>query len=183
VIRTDRLLLRPLTEADVDDLVALDADPEVRRFLARDATSRAAIECELLPRILEQYERHPGFGRWAAIELATGEFVGWFELEASDGEPGAAELGYRLRRSAWGKGYATEGACALVDWAFAELGVDRVYAETMAVNAASRRVLEKAGLRNVRTFHLEWDDPLEGTEEGEVEYELRRGDWERAGAR
>lgn len=128
-------------------------------------------------------ERHPGFGRWAAIELASGEFVGWFELEPRDDDPSQMELGYRLRRSAWGKGYATEGARALVDRAFAALGAERVCAETMAVNVASRRVLEKAGLRLIRTFHLEWDDPLEGTEEGEVEYELRRTDWERERAR
>jgi RimJ/RimL family protein N-acetyltransferase len=83
-----------------------------------------------------------------------------------------------LRRSAWGKGYATEGSRALVDRAFAEPGVQRIYAETMAVNAASRRVLEKAGLRHVRTFHLSWEDPIEGTEQGEVEYELRKTDWE-----
>lgn len=53
-----------------------------------------------------------------------------------------------------------------------------VFAQTMAVNAASRRVMEKCGLRYVRTFHLAWDDPIDGTEEGEVEYELLRTEWE-----
>jgi RimJ/RimL family protein N-acetyltransferase len=85
------------------------------------------------------------------------------------------ELGYRLRRSAWGRGYATEGLRALIRRAF-ELGIRRVFAQTMAVNLASRRVMEKSGLRFVRTFHLMWDDPIPGTEYGEVEYALDRAD-------
>jgi RimJ/RimL family protein N-acetyltransferase len=67
-----------------------------------------------------------------------------------------------------------------VDLAFRELGARRVYAETMAVNVASRRVMEKAGLKYARTFHMEFEDPVPGTEYGEVEYELFRDDWERA---
>jgi RimJ/RimL family protein N-acetyltransferase len=179
-LRTDRLLLRRFTGADVENLVSLDADPEVMRLLTGGKpTSRELIEHELLPALLGDYDRFPGFGRWAAVELATGDFVGWFALRPPDGGDGdEVELGYRLRRSVWGRGYATEGSRALVDKAFSELGVQRVYAETMAVNTPSRRVLEKAGLLHVRTFHLTWDDPIEGTEHGEVEYELRRADWE-----
>ncbi|MGX1810916.1 GNAT family N-acetyltransferase [Nocardia sp. NPDC055321] len=60
---------------------------------------------------------------------------------------------------------------------FTELGVERVWAQTMAVNIGSRRVMEKAGLTYVRTFHQHFDDPLPGTEHGEVEYELHRADW------
>jgi RimJ/RimL family protein N-acetyltransferase len=175
-LRTDRLLLRQFTEADVDNLVSLDADPEVMRLLTGGRpTPREVVERELLPALLEDYDHFASFGRWAALERATGEFA----LRPPDAGPGdEIELGYRLRRSVWGKGYATEGSRALVDRAFAEPGVQRVYAETMAVNAASRRVLEKAGLRHVRTFHLDWEDPIEGTEQGEVEYELRKTDWE-----
>ena len=179
-LRTERLLLRRFTMADVDNLVSLDADPEVMRLLTGGRpTPREVVERELLPALLEDYDRFASFGRWAAVECATGEFVGWFALRPPDAGSGDdVELGYRLRRSAWGKGYATEGSRALVDRAFAEAGVERVYAETMAVNAASRRVLEKAGLRHVRTFHLTWEDPIEGTEQGEVEYELLKADWE-----
>ena len=61
---------------------------------------------------------------------------------------------------------------------FTELGVQRIRAETMAVNSRSRWVMEKAGLVHVRTFHEEWDDPLPGTEHGEVEYALTKADWE-----
>jgi RimJ/RimL family protein N-acetyltransferase len=88
------------------------------------------------------------------------------------------ELGYRLRRSAWGKGYATEGSRALIAKGFAELGVERVYATTMVVNVASRRVMEKAGLRFVRTFRQPWPDHIDGEEKGDVEYALSRAQWE-----
>lgn len=86
-------------------------------------------------------------------------------------------MGYRLRRSTWGRGLATEGSRALVRYAFDAVGVQRVWAETMTVNERSRRVMVKAGLRHVRTFHQQWDDPIPGTEQGEVEYEVRAEEW------
>jgi RimJ/RimL family protein N-acetyltransferase len=111
---------------------------------------------------------------------ATGQFLGWFHLRPPEGAPvDEPELGYRLRRSAWGQGYATEGSRALIHKAFSELGARRVFAETMAVNSASRRVMEKAGLRLVRTFRRPWPDPIEGDEHGEVEYALSKAEWER----
>ena len=87
-----------------------------------------------------------------------------------------------LRRSAWGKGYATEGSRALVRMAFTELAARRVYAETMAVNQGSRRVMEKGGLRLVRTFRQPWPDRIEGDELGDVEYALTRTEWEKLAA-
>ncbi|WP_242910839.1 GNAT family N-acetyltransferase [Actinomadura terrae] len=173
-LETDRLLLRRFTEADVDDLVILDGDPEVMRFLTGEPTPRDEIENDVLPRILCDYARGPA-GRWAAHERSTGEFVGWLALQPpDDGDPTEVELGYRLKSSVWGRGYATEGARALIRKGFADLGVRRVWAQTMAVNTASRRVMEKAGLRYVRTFYPQFDDPLPGTEHGEVEYDLER---------
>jgi RimJ/RimL family protein N-acetyltransferase len=182
-LETERLLLRRFTESDVANLHDLDGDPEVMRFVnGGKPVSRDVIREETLPRFLRAYERFEGFGVWAAIERSTGKFVGWFEfyprkvmvLEE-------VELGYRLRRSAWGKGYATEGSRALIRKGFTELGVQRVVAETMAVNAASRRVMEKAGLKYVRTFHQEWPERIEGDEHGDVEYALTKTDWGRQG--
>ena len=176
-LETERLVLRRFAETDVDHLFALHNDPEVMRHLTGgDPVSRREVE-------QEYRERFAGQGYWAAVERATGEFLGWFALHpAADRDPGDCELGYRLRRAAWGKGYATEGSRALIRHGFAVLGVRRVWAETMAVNLASRRVMEKSGLAFVRTFHLAWDDPLPGTEHGEVEYALEREDWERSQA-
>ncbi|GAB2993473.1 GNAT family N-acetyltransferase [Amycolatopsis acidiphila] len=165
-LETARLVLRPVGHADVAALVELDSDPEVMRFLTGGRpTPRAEVEARML-----------AGGFYLAAEKATGKFVGWFEFRLCEA---GTELGYRLRRQAWGKGYATEGARALVDKGFRELGVERVVGYTMTVNRASRRVLEKAGLRYVRTFHPEWPDPIAGAEQGDVEYALLRHDWQR----
>ena len=183
-LQTQRLVLRRFTEDDSANLVELDGDPEVMRFInGGRPTPRMEIESEVLPAFLDYYERYRGYGFWAAIEKSTGLFVGWFHFRPAEGSPpGEVELGYRLRRSAWGKGYATEGSRALVDKGFAELGVERVVASTMVVNVASRRVMEKAGLRFVRSFRQPWPDYIEGEEEGDVEYALLRSEWEQARA-
>ena len=179
-LETERLQLRRFTDDDVENLVELDSDPEVMRFInGGRPTARDEIENELLPAIFRHYERFAGYGFWAAVEKSTGEFVGWFHFRPGEGAPpGEVELGYRLRRSAWGKGYATEGSRALIQKGFAEFGVQRVVASTMVVNVASRRVMENAGLKFVRTFHQPWPDYIEGEEEGDVEYALLRSEWD-----
>ena len=87
------------------------------------------------------------------------------------------ELGYRLRQASWGNGFATEGSKALIAMAFTDLGLRRVWAQTMTVNTRSRRVMERCGLRYVRTFFLEWPEPIEGSDQGDVEYELTKPEW------
>ena len=179
-VETPRLVLRRFTMADVDSLVSLDADPDVMHFVTGGIpTTRDAIETEILPAFLGYYEHYEGYGFWAAIEKLTGQFLGWLHFRPREGaSPDEAELGYRLRKSAWGKGYATEGSRALIRKGFTEFGVQRVVAEAMAVNLASRRVMEKAGLTLVRTFHQPWPYPIEGDELGDVEYALTKADWE-----
>lgn len=189
-MRTERLSLRRFTPADAADLLSLDGDPLVMRFLTGATRSLAQIRDEVLPQLAGCHLRFPGFGYWAAQTRASGEFIGWFGLRPvtptgdamvswpdARGQTGVASLGYRLRRSAWGQGYATEGARALVRLAFTGLGAREVVATTMAVNTGSRRVMEKAGLRYARTVYLDWPDPLDGNEHGDVEYRLRVGEW------
>ena len=116
------------------------------------------------------------------MEKSTGDFLGWFHLRPAPdgGRPSEPELGYRLRRSAWGKGYATEGSRALIRKAFAELGAERVYAETMAVHtrlpAGHAEGRPGAGTK----LSPDWPDKIEGDEYGDVEYALTRAEWERA---
>ena len=173
-------MLREFTADDVDNLVELDADPAVARWAPEEPPSRDEIEADWLPSFHRRYAETPGFGFWAVEDKITGEFLGWFHLRPGDGhgadEP---ELGYRLRRSAWGKGYATEGSRALIDKAFAEHPIRRVLAETAGFHTASRRVMEKSGLRLVREFDAGYppigpDDVL-----GDVEYAIDRAEWER----
>ncbi len=181
LLETDRLLLRRFTAADVDLLVDLDSDPEVMHFITGGrSTTREEIEDDILPTWLSYYDRFQGYGFFAAILKSSGEFLGWFHLRPQPSDPETEpDLGYRLKKSAWGKGYATEACRALIDKAFAELGATRVYASTMAVNTASRRVMEKSGLRFVRTFFGVWPDKIPGDELGDVEYAITRGEWER----
>jgi RimJ/RimL family protein N-acetyltransferase len=182
-LATDRLILRQFTMDDVDHLVELDRDPEVMRYLTGRPTPRETIERDLLPWWLADYERGDWYGFWAAIEQQTGDFIGWFHLRPGPDAPhDAPELGYRLRRQAWGKGYATEGARALVRKGFTEYDIRRVTVTTFQDNRGSRRVLEKAGLRMVRAFRLtpemkayhgmpaNWDGDV-------VEYVIERDEW------
>lgn len=166
LLETERLVLRAFTESDVDLLVWLLGEPKVMRYVEDGKpVSRERVEGEVLPKVLG------GRGWWAAHEKGAGAFIGWFELSPVSG--GVAELGYRLHPDSWGRGYATEGASALVAHGFAA-GLDRVVACAMTVNTGSRRVLEKVGLKHVRTFHEEWPDHVEGAEHGDVEYALSR---------
>jgi RimJ/RimL family protein N-acetyltransferase len=178
-LTTRRLVLRRFTGADLDDMHELDSDPEVMRFLTNGrATPREVMRDVILAGLVAEYDRSGGTGQWAALRRDTGAFIGWFGLRrAPDRDPGDLELGYRLRRAVWGSGLATEGSRALVEAAFTRFGADRVWAQTMAVNHRSRRVMEKAGLTYVRTVHLHFDDPIPGTEHGEVEYALTAAEW------
>lgn len=166
-LETERLVLRPIALTDVDQLVALDSDPEVMRYLTGGKPStRAEVESVVAEAL---------GCRWMAYERESGRFVGWFAARATGEDE--YELGYRLARQFWGRGLATEGSLAVLDEVFSTRAAKRVWAQTMAVNTRSRRVMERCGLRFVRTFHLSFDDPIEGTDQGEVEYELLRQEW------
>lgn len=171
---TERLRLEPLTTEHSELLVELDSDPEVLRFIFGRALTRGEslhwAEVRLDP------EAGPrGLGTWAGFEGDS--FCGWWTLQLDGRDSDTAELGYRLRRDAWGRGLATEGSRALLDHAFVTLALPRVWAQTMAVNAGSRRVMERLGMAHVRTEVQEWDDPLPGWEQGEVVYEIAADDW------
>ncbi len=172
VLQTKALTLRPCSPSDRADFIALELDPEVMLFLNGGAVDHATTNPEavtfLMPRGAEPYV-------WTARRTFSGAFVGWFCLFPET--DALAEIGYRLRRDDWGQGLASEGAAALVDWGFRSAGYDRVIACTMAVNTASRRVMEKIGMKHVRTDFPTFTAPIPGAEKGEVWYELRRLNW------
>jgi RimJ/RimL family protein N-acetyltransferase len=171
-LETERLRLSPLTEADLDDLVELDGDPEIRRMV--DPLG-IIIPVDRGERRTYEWERFvsPG-GFYATRERVGNAFVGWFQLEEALDRDGEAELGYRLRRTVWGLGYATEGATALVAHALDALGFRRVFGHALNDNPASIRVLEKAGLTPAGPWSYR-DMPG-------VEYAIERGDGGPAGA-
>ena len=175
LLETERLILRRFTDADFDQLTELDSDPEVTRYITGGMPE---FNAAMLDAWLTQYERWPAYGTFAAIERSTDRFLGWFHLRPEDGYDDEPELGYRLIRDAWGKGYATEGSRALIDKAFTDLGATRVWAGALAIHSASRRVMEKSGLRFVRAFHGDWPFRIPGDEHGDVEYAITRADWD-----
>jgi RimJ/RimL family protein N-acetyltransferase len=180
ILETPRLVMRQFTKDDVDNLFELNSDPEVMRYInGGRPTPREVIRDEIIPFHLALYDRLDRLGTWAAESSATGEFLGWFHFRPGPGtDITNIDLGYRLRRSAWNKGYATEGSRALISGGFTDLGVERVFGHTMTVNTASRRVMEKCGLTLVRTSPYEGADVIEGAEHGEVEYALTKPEWE-----
>ena len=153
-IRTPRLVLRALTLDDAQSLVDLDGDPAVMEFLGEGHSTleenRAWIAWSN-----EKFEGDRGF--WAAEE--DGRFVGWFHLRPAR-DTGECELGYRLRKDAWGRGLAAEGSRALI-----ALAGERVIARTMIANHRSRRVMEKCGMTVIRTFPYKGEGP-----DDEIEY-------------
>jgi RimJ/RimL family protein N-acetyltransferase len=179
ILETPRLALRQFTEGDVANMVGLDSDPAVMRYLGGRPTPRERVRDEIIPFYLDGYRRFDRLGTWAAEAAGTGEFLGWFHFRPDGGtDVTNVDLGYRLRRAVWNQGYATEGSRALIRMGFTSLGVERVYAHTLTINAASRRVMEKCGLTLVRTGPYEGPVPIEGAEHGEVEYALTKREWQ-----
>ncbi|GAB3890640.1 GNAT family N-acetyltransferase [Kibdelosporangium lantanae] len=173
---TPRLKLVPLADEHLELEVELDSDPEVMRYITGRASARDEVE-EAHKRRLTTAREAPGMGLW--IGFAGDEFVGWWVLRPPNGpdQPkvdGHAELGYRLLRRQWRRGYAKEGSRELIRYGFTDLGLTRVFAQTMAVNTASRATMAAAGLTFTRAFISAepYDDPIPGSDLGEVEYEI-----------
>lgn len=179
-LHTDRIRLVPLSDEHLEHEVDLDADPEVMRYLGNGrARTRSEVET-LHHRRLATAEPVPGLGFW--VGFVDGEFVGWWilePLERADQGPveGQAELGYRILRRHWRNGFASQGARELIRHGFEDLGLTRIFAETMTVNAGSRATMAAVGMQHVRTFHTDWPEPVSGSELGGVEYAISREQW------
>ncbi|WP_042364034.1 GNAT family N-acetyltransferase [Streptacidiphilus neutrinimicus] len=150
-LTTDRLLLRPPAQEDIDPLLEMNTDPEVMRYIGDgslgpvDRESTAAI----VSRAREGWARN-GFGMLSVITRDGGKYAGWVTLAVPRFLPQilpAVEIGWRFRRGFWGRGYATEAAAPLLDFAFAEAELDRVVSIRHPDNHRSGRVMEKLGLR------------------------------------
>ena len=183
-VETDRLVLRQFTADGADLLIALDSDPEVMRHLTggEPTLAPAVVRERVIPSVLATYERWNGrFGLFAAYEKEGGDFIGWFQLRPErEGPLDVVELGYRLRRDAWGKGYATEATRALLGKGFSELGLRVVWGETMAVNLASQKVMEKVGMSVVEEIPTPDEmQGVEGAERGGFRFEITKEQWDR----
>ena len=181
-LTTARIVLVPLGDEHFELEVELDSDPEVMRHLGGAARSRAETQ-KAHERRLRAAQKVPGLGFW--VGFVDGEFIGWWILQPPHGpdQPevdGEAELGYRLLRKHWRLGYASEGSRELIRYGFEELGLTRIFAQTLAVNTASRATMSSVGLTFARAFAS--SESIPGAEHGEVEYEITRGTYEGFGA-
>jgi ribosomal-protein-alanine N-acetyltransferase len=144
-LQTLRLDLREFVAGDFADLHRLARDPRVMRYIADGRPFSRAATRAMLARILRYRSLYPGLGIWHASRRDRGAFVGWFSLKYAGASPDV-EIGYWLVPSAWGLGFATEGAAALRAYGFDDVGLERIIGVTHPDNTASQHVLRKAGL-------------------------------------
>lgn len=143
-LQTERLILRGFRESDLDALAAMQADPEVMRFLGATGQVRSRQESWMgMATAMGQWALR-GYGLWAWEERATGRFVGRGGLLNYEGWP-ETELAYAMPRACWGQGYATEAGRAALDWGFAHLPVERLVSFIKPGNLASGRVAARLG--------------------------------------
>lgn len=143
-IQTERLILRPFTMDDVDESYAMEQDAEVNQY-THDGGVKQYDEVEKLIHTLIHVDyAENGFGRFAVELKETSEFIGFCGLKRLT-ESQEVDLGYRLKRSHWGQGLATEACRACIDFGFRTLGLDELCAFVLPANARSIRVLDKVG--------------------------------------
>jgi len=146
ILETERLYFRNFVPEDLEDYSKLASDPEVMKYIS-DGKTRNDNEIKGdLERIISYNQKNKDFGLWAAILKESNKFIGWFCLKPL-AKTEEIEVGYRLLRECWGKGYASEGAIAFVKYGFEKLHLERIVAVTDPENKASIRVLEKTGLK------------------------------------
>jgi RimJ/RimL family protein N-acetyltransferase len=155
-LSTDRLKLRRWRDSDLEPWAAMNADPEVREHLG-DLLTREQSDASVALFQTEFDER--GYGWWAVEVLATREFIGFGGLDqVDDGMPfTGVEVGWRLARSAWGHGYATEAALASLAFGFETLELPEILAVTTATNLRSQAVMRRIGM--TRDPADDFDDP------------------------
>ena len=147
-IETARLRLRQFAPTDFEELLALRSDPDVMRFIGSGGPHDEGQVRASLDKHLRRWEEH-GFGMWAVEFKDEGALVGWCGLVyLEDGEE--VEVGYGFSKAHWGKGLATEAARASLRYGFETLGLERIVAVAQPENVASRRVMEKIGMKYVR---------------------------------
>ena len=171
-LRTDRLILRSWRESDLEPWAAMNADPQVREFLGDLLTpDQSAVSATHFQGQLDER----GFGFWAVEVQGTGEFIGFTGLDQVDeGMPfSGMEIGWRLARSAWGHGYASEAALASLAFGFEALALPEIVAVTTATNLRSQAVMRRIGM--TRDPAEDFDDPAEpeGPRRRNVLYRIR----------
>lgn len=173
-LQTDRLILRRWKDSDLEPWAAMNADPEVREHLGEVMTREQSDGS--VARFLEEYDAR-GYG-WLAVEVReTGAFIGFAGLDEVDEEMPftGVEIGWRLAREAWGRGYATEAARAILAFAFDTLALPEVLALTTATNTRSQAVMKRLGMTYDPADDFEDPTVPEGPLRAGVVYRIKAG--------
>jgi [ribosomal protein S5]-alanine N-acetyltransferase len=173
-LQTERLQLRPFTDADADALFALHSNTYVLRYWDAPPWTEPERAEGFLSRCRQMADDATG-ARLALDRLSDGAFLGWCSLATWNPTYRSASMGYCLSEAAWGQGYATEAARAVLTWGFETLDLNRVQAQVDTRNAASAHVLEKLGF--VREGTLREDCIVNGTVSDSWVFGLLRREW------
>lgn len=149
---SERLGFRSWNENDLEKFATMNADSEVMRYFPKPLSREESAE--FLDRLFKHFERH-GYCYFATELLETGEFLGFIGLAWQNYDapfPPATDIGWRLKKAAWGKAYATEGANRCLKFAFEELGLEEVISTCPAKNKRSERVMQKIGMNCMGEF-------------------------------
>ncbi len=154
-IETERLILRELLPTDVDAFFELESSPEVHKYLGNKPISTIEQAHVGITNIRQQYIDN-GIGRWAVVEKASGNFIGWSGLKyiktTENNHTNFYDVGYRFIPRYWSKGYATESAKAAIDYGFTKMALSEIIGFAMVTNIKSRRALEKCGLKFIESY-------------------------------
>ncbi|MFC6022061.1 GNAT family N-acetyltransferase [Plantactinospora solaniradicis] len=172
-LETDRLTLRGWRDDDLDALAAMNADPEVMRYIMDGSVRDRRQSAEGLQKMIANWEER-GYGLFAVEVRETGLLIGWAGLTVPDFLPEvmpAVEIGWRLDRGSWGYGYATEAATAAMRFGFLDRGLERIISVRHVENVRSARVMEKLGLSR------EFDTVVPGHHQPVAVHAITRGQY------
>ncbi|HBK72451.1 MAG TPA: GNAT family N-acetyltransferase [Flavobacteriaceae bacterium] len=158
-VETDRLILREIVQTDLEAMFDLDSDPEVHKYLGNKPFKTIEESQKYIDSLQQQYIER-GIGKWAVIHKETQQFMSWSGLKLNIEEPmngftNYYDVGYRLMKRFWGKGYATESGIAALQYAFETMKLKTIYGITEMGNQASHNALLKIGLYFVEDFFYE----------------------------
>ncbi len=158
LIETERLILRELEYTDENDLFEMDSDPEVHLYIENNPVKSIDEITKVIEMLKKQYKEN-GIARWAVVDKLTNECVGWSGLkyfnQPINNHSNFYELGYRLKKKHWGKGFATESSRAILDYGFKNLNTNSIFAMVDPKNESSKKVLNKLGFDFQETFDYE----------------------------
>lgn len=176
IFKSERLGFRNLTESDLTEFAKINADLEVMEHFPKPLTEKETAD--LIHRLKNHYEKN-GYNYFATEILESGEFIGFIGLAFQDYKTDftpAVDIGWRLKKSAWGKGFATEGAKKCLEFAFNVLNLDKIISTCTEKNAKSENVMKKIGMKKIGAFN---HPKLKEYPEYEkcICYEINKNEW------